>query len=78
MSQENVEALKAVYSKWGKGDFWTPEIFNPKVEFSWEAPDLHEPARGLSALAADARNWLAAWDEWRLEADEFIPIRDQV
>ena len=80
MSRENVEALKAVYSKWRTGDFWTPEIFDPEVELSWaaEVPDIQDGSRGLSALAADMRSWLAAWDECRWEADEFIPTQDQV
>jgi ketosteroid isomerase-like protein len=78
MSQENVKALKAVYERWGAGDFWTPEIFDPDIETVWagEMPDLPRGGRGLSAVEADMRNFLAAWDEYRWEADRFIPVQE--
>jgi ketosteroid isomerase-like protein len=38
-------------------------------------PDAARTARGLSALTAGMRNWLAAWDDYRWEADEFIAVR---
>jgi ketosteroid isomerase-like protein len=80
MSRENVEALKTVYSKWGRGDFWTPEIFDPGVELSWaeELPDASDPVRGMDAVGASMRNWLAAWDECRWMADEFIQKENRV
>jgi ketosteroid isomerase-like protein len=75
MSQENVEALKAVYARWGAGDFWTPEIFAPDIEIVWagEMPDLPASGRGLSVVEASMRTFLAAWDEYRWEADRFLP-----
>ena len=79
MSQENVEALRAVYEKWGAGNFWTPEIFDHDVEVVWagEMPDLAGPGgRGLSAVETAMRTWLAAWDEYRWEADRFIPVQE--
>jgi ketosteroid isomerase-like protein len=76
MSQENVAALQAVYAKWGVGDFWTPDIFDPDVEVVWavQMPDAKRTARGLSEVESGIRNWLAPWDECRWIADEFIPV----
>ncbi len=79
MSQENVEALKTVYKRWGAGDFWTPDIFDPDIEIVWagEMPDLAGPSgQGLSAVEAGMRTWLAAWDEYRWEADRFSPVQE--
>jgi ketosteroid isomerase-like protein len=80
MSQENVEALRAVYARWGAGDFWTPDIFDAEVEVVWahDMPDFGGPNRGIAALDAGIRNLLAAWDEYRWAADEFIPVQDRV
>jgi ketosteroid isomerase-like protein len=77
MSRENLKALKAVYERWGAGDFWTPDIFDPDIEAVWagEMPDLPEGGRGLSAVETGMRTWLAAWDEYRWEADRFIPVQ---
>ena len=79
MSQENVEALKTVYDRWGAGDFWTPGIFDSDAEVVWagEMPDLAGPGgQGLAAIEAGMRTWLAAWDEYRWEADRFIPVNE--
>ena len=80
MSQENVEALKAVYARWAVGDFWTPEIFDPNVQTLWaqEMPDFAGPDRGLSAIETGMRNLLAAWEDYQWEAERFIPARDRV
>ena len=77
MSQENVKALQSVYARWAVGDFWTPEIFHPDVEVLWARPmpDAKRTARGLPELAAGMRNYLAAWDDARWEADEFIAVQ---
>jgi len=78
--QQNVEALKSVYAKWGDGDFWTPEIFDSDIEVVWAEPmpDATRAARGLSAMTAGIRNWLAAWDDCRWGADEFIAVQGRV
>jgi ketosteroid isomerase-like protein len=79
MSQQNVEALKAVYARWETGDFWTPDIFDPGVQVVWAGvmPDTGVD-RGLAAVEAATRGWLAAWDDHRWEADRFIPVHDRV
>ena len=77
MSLENVEALKGVYERWGAGDFWTPDVFDPDVEVVWagEMPDLPKVGRGLSAVEATMRTFLAAWDNYRWEADRLIALQ---
>jgi ketosteroid isomerase-like protein len=77
VSQENVEALKSVYARWAIGDFWTPAIFDPDVEVLWAKPmpDAKRTVRGLPELTAGMRNFLAAWDDYRWEADEFIAVQ---
>jgi ketosteroid isomerase-like protein len=79
MSQENVERLRAVYGEWAKGNFWTPEIFDPNVECIWDAgiPDV-DVDRGLEALTRSIQTWLAAWDDFKIEAEHFVASGDKV
>jgi ketosteroid isomerase-like protein len=79
MSEENVEALRAVYAKWAAGDFWTPDIFDPEVEVVWAAvmPDTSVD-RGLAAMGTAMRGFLAAWDECSWAAERFLPADDRV
>ena len=39
-----------VYEKWGAGDFWTPEIFDPEVEVVWAG---EMPAFSASTFSCD-------------------------
>ena len=84
MSQENVEALRAVF---GDGPRSISDLSNAKafalydenVEF--HAPDwAPEPGvyRGLEDLAGWIRRWLGTWDEYEAQAREYVDAGDQV
>ena len=75
MSQENVEVLRAVYERWERGDFWTPEVFDSDVEAIW-GPDIpgFGTYHGLAGLEEGWREFLAAWEEVTLRADQFIEV----
>lgn len=75
MSQENLEILRATYTRWARGDFWTPEVFDPEVEVVWAAdvPGMGT-YRGLAGVEQGLREWFAAWGDIRMEADEFIEV----
>jgi ketosteroid isomerase-like protein len=78
MSEENVEIVRGVYDGWSRGDFSAGEFFAPDVEF--ELVDWPHPARsrGLAEMARIWRATLAAWDDFRAEADDFIDFGHNV
>lgn len=79
MSRQDIDTLRNVYERWGRGDFWTPEVFDPEVEVVWATGVLDvEPTRGLAGLEAGLREWFKAWDEMRMHADELIEVGDRV
>jgi ketosteroid isomerase-like protein len=79
MVRESVEALRRVYDDWAQGDFSRREIFDPNIEGVWaaELPDPHVN-QGIEALAASSREWLSAWEGFRLETEAFLPVEDKV
>ncbi len=79
MSQENVEALRAVYRRWRHGDFWTPEVFDADVEvvFAADTPDA-ATYHGLAGAEESARLWLSAWDTLRIDAEKLIDLGERV
>ena len=83
MSQENVEfvdALRRIYDEWAQGNFsGGREIFDPNVEGVWaaELPDAHVD-QCAEALAGSSRDWLSAWEGFRVEAEAFLPAQDKV
>jgi uncharacterized protein len=79
MSQENIDVLRAVYDRWARGDLWTPEVFDPRVEVVWGAdmPDVGT-YYGLDGLEKGTREFLAAWEQVGMYANEFIERGDTV
>jgi hypothetical protein len=81
MSQENVEALRPVYEEWGRGNF-RPQfaVYAPEMEWGWseEFPGLHGVYRDPQARSRRLREWLSPWEEWRVEAEEYIPAGEFV
>lgn len=79
MSQTNVDALRGVYERWARGDFWTPEIFDPQVQtiFSADLPDV-DVGVGLDGLEANLKNYLSAWKDVRMAAEDFRDVGDSV
>ena len=71
MSQENVQLVRSMYAAWEEGDFsWT----------GWAHPEIHYvmadgPApgswTGMTDAAKGFRGFLSAWEEHRIEVDEY-------
>jgi ketosteroid isomerase-like protein len=82
MSQENVEVVREVFESFVGGDWEkTAQLVDPEVEFHGTVGGLEEGrvARGLpQAIQTFEEEDLEAWEERRLEAEEFIDAGDDV
>jgi ketosteroid isomerase-like protein len=75
MSEENVAALRPVYEEWGRGNFRPRfDLYAPDMEWGWsnEFPGLHGVYRDTEARNSRLREWLSPWDEWHIEAEEYV------
>ena len=78
MSQENVERLRAVYSEWARGNFSAGgELFAREVVFE-PVSDGRKACVGLEAVEAYMGEFLAQWNEFRVEAQEFVEFGEAV
>jgi ketosteroid isomerase-like protein len=80
MSEENVEAIRGVYERWGEGDFRGGiDLFDPEVEFVLPAsfPDAGT-YRGPEEIAGYMRHFLEPWVRITIAADELIDAGDAV
>jgi len=71
MSQENVELVRSIYAAWERGDYSSAEWAHPEIEYV--SADGPAPGRstGLAGMAGVFSEWLSAWEEWRVEAEEY-------
>jgi nicotinate-nucleotide pyrophosphorylase (carboxylating) len=81
-SRRNVEALRPVYEAWSRGD-WTgawPEVYGSGMSWGWseEFPEIHGTYSDPEEARDRLRRWLSPWEDWRVEAEEFVTIQDRV
>ena len=75
MSEENVKALTAVYEQWSRGNYQPRfEVYANDFEWGWseEFPDLHGVKRDPEERSPGLREWLAPWEDWRCEAEDYV------
>jgi uncharacterized protein len=81
MSQGNVEIVRAIYGRWGEGDFRTSiDQLDPDVVFV-VGPGFPDPGTylGTEAISAYTRSaMLETWTDLTIEAEEIVAAGDSV
>ncbi len=80
MSQENVDLVRSIYADWERGNFGETHWMDPDIEcqFIGDTPSSGT-SKGLDGIAAAWREWLSAWREFQVEADEYRELdKDRV
>jgi ketosteroid isomerase-like protein len=68
---ENLDLVRSIYADWERGDFGSTEWAHPQIEYG--TADGPHPGRvtGVAGMADATREWMAVWQEWRVEAEEY-------
>ena len=80
MSEENEEAVRAIYERFAQGDFRaSADLLDPHIVFLLlpESPEA-EVYVGVEALAVATRRLFETWADFTLKAEEFISAGDSV
>jgi ketosteroid isomerase-like protein len=80
MSQANVEAVRAVYEDWGKGNFRSGvDLYDP-LALLVQGPGFPEAGAylGLEGFAEYMRTFLEAWERVTIEAEDLVDSGDSV
>lgn len=77
MSSANLDLVRSIYGATARGDFSKVEWADPDIEL--ELVDGPSPGRwvGLAGLAKAFSGILSAWDDFRIQADEFRDLDGQ-
>jgi len=77
MSQENLKIVRPIYAAWERGDFSSAEWAHPDIEFV--AADGFEvgSSKGVAEMAQAWYAWVSAWEEYRVEVDEYRELDDE-
>jgi ketosteroid isomerase-like protein len=77
MSSANLELVRSLYTAWSRGDWSSADWADPKIEFVSADGPTRGSVKGLAALAQEWRNFLEAWDEWRVEPEEYRELDEE-
>ncbi len=67
----NVDLLRLIYSGWGRGDFSSAEWAHPEIELVNDDGPAPGTWRGVAAMAEAFRDFLSAWEDYRVEVEEY-------
>jgi ketosteroid isomerase-like protein len=76
VSKGNVEIVKGIYERWGRGDFTSTDWADPGIRFSIPGPDPE--VQGLEGMNRVWGGFLQAYSDLRLEAPEYWENGDLV
>lgn len=78
MSQENVELARTIYDRFNRLGEPPWEFFHPDAEFDATNVVGFGVLKGREQVVPALRDYAAAWDDWRMEPEEFIDGGEQV
>lgn len=77
MASPNVELVRAIHATWIRGDYSTADWADPDIEYvQADGPDSGS-WRGLAGMATAFGDFLRAWEDFRVEAEEFRELDDE-
>jgi ketosteroid isomerase-like protein len=77
MTTPNVDLVRSIYAAWEHGDFSSVEWADPEIEFVIVHGTAAGSWTGLAGMAEGFRNFLDAWDDLRVEAEEYRELDDE-
>jgi ketosteroid isomerase-like protein len=70
----NLDLVRSIYAAWERGDFSSAGWADPEIDFVIpEGPD-QGCFKGVPAMAQAWGAFLNAWDDYRVEADDFFEV----
>jgi ketosteroid isomerase-like protein len=67
----NLELARSIYEPWERGDFSSTDWAHPEIEFvAADGPEAGSWT-GIAKMAQAWQDWLEAWEEYRVEVDEY-------
>src|SRR6478672_10265777 len=75
---ENLDLVRSIYADWERGDFGhAAEWADADIEYVLAGGGPADGSwRGLDGMAEGFRNYLSAWEDFRVQADEYRELDD--
>jgi ketosteroid isomerase-like protein len=67
----NLDLVRSIFEAWERGDYSSAEWAHLAIEFVIVEGSSPGRSTGLAGMAAAWREFLSAWEDYRIEADEY-------
>ena len=74
MSQENVELVRSIQAAWERGDYSSAEWAHTEIEYVHADGPETGIWHGLTGMTQGFRGFLRAWEEARVEAEQYCEL----
>src|ERR1700681_701363 len=74
---ENLDLVRSIYAAWERGNFGHVEWAHPDIEYTGVDGLSPGTSRGIQAMGADWREFVADWSGFRAEAEEYRELDDE-
>ena len=75
MTSANVELVRSIFAAWERGDFSSAAWAHPEIESIYA--DGPSPGRWTGHFQEGSRDFVGAWKDFRVEAEEFRELDDE-
>jgi ketosteroid isomerase-like protein len=77
MPSANLDLVRSIFAAWERGDFGSAEWVHPEIENVIADGPSPGSWRGLAGMEEVWREWLSAWEDWRVEAEEYRELDNE-
>jgi ketosteroid isomerase-like protein len=71
MASPNVDLVRSIYAAWERGDWTSAPWAHPEIELVFADGPTPGSWTGLAGMAEAWRDWGSAWEDFRVEVDEY-------
>jgi len=73
----NLDLVRSIFADWERGDFSAVEWADPEIKFVIGDGPLPGTWKGTDGMAEGFRGWLSAWEDVRIESDEYRELDNE-
>jgi ketosteroid isomerase-like protein len=71
MASANLDLVRSIFAAWERADWSSAEWAHPEIEFAIVDGPTPGSWTGVAAMAAGVRDFLSAWEEFRVAVDDY-------
>jgi ketosteroid isomerase-like protein len=73
----NLDLVRSIYADWERGDYGSVVWAHPEIEYVFVGGPEPGTWTGLAAMTKAWREFLSAWEEYSIQAEEYRELDDE-